>query len=583
MTTFSWLRGRPTTHARHTSRRSTGVAKKRPRDRKLALESLESRTMMSAAPGTLDLAFPASGPTAGSGYVNTAFPIPYAQLGVKKGLVIATPMINATAVLPSPVTYKGVTYSAGSIVAAGTVGYGPVPSWQEDSSFALAIYNPDGSLNKSFGSGGEVETTFFPVPSQGASLDDGTWASAVLLQNVNGSTKIVVTGFAMTTKWTSKYSSTHVSSFAVARYNMDGTLDTTFNSTGSSPGEELFTVSNWIVGLGTAGLQAGMAGDPQNANKVVASAGYLWSGGVNGIVRFNANGGIDTSFGNAGVAYASAISTDTYALPMVVQPDDKIIVGGYVRNTSEGEIGLTRFNADGSIDTSFGTGGLVMLANPNVGQAYALPLQSLSLQTVNGNLMVLAAGTELARFDTGITPAGNPDGIAPGTLDASFGAGGVTTFAGVGYPSPNTLVLARNGDIMLGESGALLAFTPNGALDTNFGSSGMVAATQFPFTGAGSPDNWPGWLGSLAIEADGNILAGGEVKGLFGAASYVAPTIVSTMATANSASASPIVSAQEATRSAAAFSDPLAADTVFANMDGQELRKMFLFFKATAP
>ena len=142
------------------------------------------------------------------------------------------------------------------------------------------------------------------------------------------------------------------------------------------------------------------------------------------------------------------------------------------------------------------------------------------------------------RFDSGITPSGTPDGVTPGTLDSGFAVNGLATLAlGLGVPNPDSVVLAPNGDIMLGMSNALMAFLPNGSLDTSFGSGGSVIASQFPFTGDGSTFNYPG-LYALAIGADGNILAGGEINGLFGVASYGAPATQPLMAAAMSTTSS---------------------------------------------
>ena len=148
---------------------------------------------------------------------------------------------------------------------------------------------------------------------------------------------------------------------------MDGTLDTTFNKTG----KELFNPqpATWVVGFGDGGLQIGLAGDPQNAGKIVASAGADWTDHsyTSGVVRFNANGGVDTSFGTGGVAYTAAplIAVGMNSpLAMVIQPDDKIIVGGQLNGGTIAAV--ERFTADGALDSSFGGSGngLLTLARP---------------------------------------------------------------------------------------------------------------------------------------------------------------------------------------------------------------------------
>ncbi len=252
---FSWLGGRPISHTRHTSRRSTRAGNKRAPTRKLAVETLESRTLMSASPaspGSMDPSFDPSGTT--PGIVTTAFPIPWSQLGVKSGLVSSNPQVAALAVLPTAQSYGKNSPPAGSVIAVGSQTYadasGPYAGVVEDASFLVAMYNPDGSLNKNFGSGGEVVTTFFTISD---SLH-GSYATSVVLDpvTVNGQiqTKILVTGYVDGRISTGKKTSTLAYDVAVERLNLDGTLDTTFNGTGkeliSSPSASSSSGSDWL-------------------------------------------------------------------------------------------------------------------------------------------------------------------------------------------------------------------------------------------------------------------------------------------------------------------------------------------------
>ena len=124
---------------------------------------------------------------------------------------------------------------------------------------------------------------------------------------------------------------------SLARYNADGSLDATFGSGG--------TEVSTIAGGGVAALypQAGTAND----GKIVEASGST-------VARFNANGSVDTSFGTNGkvtLPWSGSIGS------VVIQADGKIVVSGVVTSptSSDHVVDVTRLNANGSVDTSFGT------------------------------------------------------------------------------------------------------------------------------------------------------------------------------------------------------------------------------------
>src|SRR6266540_534170 len=137
-----------------------------------------------------------------------------------------------------------------------------------------------------------------------------------------------------------------------------------------------------------------------------------------------APGDLDTSFGTGGKVTTSFGSFYDEIDGLALQPDGKIVAGGYVETSStDSDFGLARYNPNGSLDTSFGTGGKVTTP---IGP-YALA-RSLVLQP-DGKIVVAGyeydGSTELfavARYNAG------------GSLDTSFGTGGkvTTAFAGGG-------------------------------------------------------------------------------------------------------------------------------------------------------
>ncbi len=503
MKLFSWLGNRPTTRARRTHSRSPGLRGKPSRTRRLAVETLESRTLMSASPGSLDSAFGPGAPTNGSGYATTAFPIPYSQLGSNK-----VEIVNGNSWDSGPTATAVAVEGDGKIIAAGNQAYTLTsnPGDVLDASFVVARYNTNGTPDTAFGSGGVVETTFFPINSKHPYEGNGSWATSVLVESVNGVSKILVTGYVQNS--TSK----GALEFYVAqeRLNMDGSLDTSF---GGGTGEALIAVPAW-GGTANAVLQS-------NGQVVVATGhnSFIAGNQYGELLRINQNGTLDTTFGPAsdkGIVPLSPLLPPTKQdLPTVVQPDDKIVVGGRVvvsvNGVNTNEIALVRYTKNGTLDPTFGSGGILTTLPPN---STGNVVSALTLETINNSVMLVVGGSAtpnafISRFDTGIRPDGTPDGVTPGALDTTFGTSGWTYFTA---GAPWSMVLAPDGDIIAGD-GSLLAFTPSGNLDPNFGSGGV--ASQYPFAGTG--------LQALAIASDGDILAVGQINGLFGIASYVPP------------------------------------------------------------
>jgi uncharacterized delta-60 repeat protein len=316
----------------------------------------------------------------------------------------------------------------GKIIVAG-VSFGPNPK------FALARYRNDGRLNAAFGTDGRVATDF----------TEGYDAAIALA--IQADRKIVAAG------------SSGDGKFALARYNMDGTLDHTFSRDGkvtTAFTEEAFGNAVAIQADGKILVAGGTYGD-----------GDQWLA----LARYNTDGTLDPTFGEGGRATESCC----FAFDIAIQADGKILTSNPV----------TRFNADGTPDSTFGgLAGNEMAIQPD-GKIIA--------SWVDGECF--GAGDcdywfVLERSD------------ADGVRDSTFGEGGEVIGPSVGQPAD--IAIQSEGQIVVatGSDGGfvLTRYLADGTLDTTFGRDGIVFTN---FTRYGDRP------GALAIQDDGKVVAVG--------------------------------------------------------------------------
>jgi uncharacterized delta-60 repeat protein len=257
----------------------------------------------------------------------------------------------------------------GKVVVAGNSRY----------RFALARYTRGGRLDASFGHGGTVVTDF------GAAADAN--AEAVAVQEDG---KIVVAG--------SDFHNSRLD-VALARYNRDGTLDHAFGSAGR-------VVTN--VGNGDRSASALVI---QSDGKLVVALGALAPHDDFALIRYDASGELDPSFGLEGRAATAAV----FPAALAIQRDGKLVTaGGYA-----GAFALARFLQDGSVDATFGQSGKLRTK-------FFAPARATGV-VVQADGRIVAAGTAggrdfaLARY------------TSTGRLDGTFGRGGkaLTDFGSV--------------------------------------------------------------------------------------------------------------------------------------------------------
>lgn len=220
--------------------------------------------------------------------------------------------------------------STGKIVAVGQTGS------LTDTSFALARYTTTGMLDVTFGINGRQVTSF----------DDGVDAAYAVAIQTND--KIVVAGIA------DNISGPGINNdFALARYEIDGALDPTFGNAGKV-----------MTAVGAADEGAFAVGIQQSTGKIVAAGAVLNAAGNNdfGVVRYNVDGSLDTTFAAGGPVPGTTLTDmaggNDVALALMIQPDDKIMVGGAAFVTNQGnDLALARYHADGGADMTFDADG----------------------------------------------------------------------------------------------------------------------------------------------------------------------------------------------------------------------------------
>jgi uncharacterized delta-60 repeat protein len=224
---------------------------------------------------------------------------------------------------------------------------------------------------------------------------------------------------------------------------------------------------------------------------------------------------LDTSFGDSGVVVTDVAGNQDIVTALLPQPDGKVVLAGYDTVgfqglASPGRIVLARYGADGSLDGSFGSGGIVLTDLPDSPSDRA---QDAALQPDGGIVVLAEIATSFASSYAALiryTAAGAPD--------ATFGGGQPVPTGGVGVVvAPGGRILVRGG--AAGPSGdsdfAVFAFNPDGSVDSHFGRGGL-AQTNFGTSsepGAGSRGA-SDLADMLAVAPDGSILVAGTSDAL---------------------------------------------------------------------
>jgi uncharacterized delta-60 repeat protein len=245
-------------------------------------------------------------------------------------------------------------------------------------------------------------------------------------------------------------------SFALMRYNSNGSLDTSFGTGGKV---------QTAVGGGARAVAI------QSDGKIVA-AGYNYDTYEFVLMRYNSNGSLDTSFGTNGKVQP-IIGQIGAVLAITIQSDGKIVAAGYSYNGIGNDFAITRYNGNGTLDTTFGSGGIVITKTT----AYLITgSEATSVNMQADGKIVTAGGSYIIRYNSN------------GSLDTSFGVGGEVLTgsyyemtSGVAIQADNRILAAGSAYNGSGSYGfALTRYYSDGSPDTTFAGSGRVVT---PVTG----------------------------------------------------------------------------------------------------
>ena len=311
----------------------------------------------------------------------------------------------------------------GKIVAAGWSNLGA------DHEFAVVRYNSNGSLDTTFDGDGIATTNFNTNDDQ---------ADGVAIQTDG---KIVVAG---------RSNNGSNDDFAVARFNSNGSLDTTFDTDG-------------MLTTNFSGQDRARDLALQTDGKIVV-IGQIGSGGADiGLARYNTNGSLDTTFDGDGKVNTDFFGFADQGREVAIQTDGKIVVASRIHNGVDEDFGVTRYNTNGSLDTTFDTDGKVNteISGEDMGEGVAL-LNDGRILVVGRSGLGVNQDFALVRYNSN------------GSLDTTFDTDGiVTTEVGgfdddgeaVAIQTDGKMVIAGHAMNASDDDVALTRYMPDGSVD----------------------------------------------------------------------------------------------------------------------
>lgn len=367
--------------------------------------------------------------------------------------------------------------SDGKALIAGAYRPGGGPA-----NFAVVRLNVDGSLDTTFGAGADLDgINGLATVAFGETNPVDDIARDIL---IDSSGKIVLVGQAQQT------TGSFLTGIGLARFNSNGTLDTTFGSGGTT----LTVQSGSVID--------GRSAEFDSSGKIVVG-GYILTGGAKDFVvaRYTSAGTLDTEdFGAGGMVATDFGGTGDDAFDVAIDGAGQIIAAG----TTGTQFALARYNPDGTLDLTFDVDGrqTTDVTGLVTDVIHDIVLEPDGQIVVAGETVGAFGNFVVARYNaTGsLDTAGfNSSGIQPGVFEHNAG----------GLSGGRDVVLQPNGSLLVvgfanadGNGDAVaLRVTPNGTLDTTFGSGGVQSKD------AGATNDR---LNAATLTPDGKLVAAGN-------------------------------------------------------------------------
>lgn len=292
----------------------------------------------------------------------------------------------------------------------------------------------------------------------------------------------------------------------LTRFNSDGNIDTSFGVNGFVDSILFTEVGGWNM------MKI------QSDDKIIVTGNLNNNGSWNfATARFNANGTIDTTFGTNGYAVTDfgAINGES-STTVEIQNNGAILVGGYMSQNSL-DVGIVRYFPNGTIDTTFGTNGKFMY---NFGTTTIPSTSGMSSDQISA-IRVNSAGKIIIGVSTNVNAVADNQSKfgficlnSNGTLDTTFGSngqkvvdfGGDDAIANIRLTSDDKIIATGRHDYKIGTTPyikiAISKLLENGDFDINFGNNGIVLANR-------DDSNLYDFSNDLSIQSDGKIICFG--------------------------------------------------------------------------
>jgi uncharacterized delta-60 repeat protein len=331
-----------------------------------------------------------------------------------------------------------------------------------------------GTLDPTFGNGGTV-TTNFANGSAGVGAFEQSNGDIVAVAQVD-----FVQGAA--------------TGIGLVRYTSTGALDTTFGTNGIT--NTIFAGFNFAP----FGFAVQKNGDILVAGEAVSSAGQIEFG----LARYTSNGILDATFGSGGLATTLVGVRVDVPTAMLLQPSGKIVMAGFEvgqEGVAPGMMSMVRYNSNGSLDTTFGTGGISLVTDTITGP------ETLALLSNGSYLAVGQNGSG----KTGVVVELNSKGV----LQSKVTAGTLTAALSSSQGGASPTIFQSNGDYIVavttctfhsecrGTKIGVSRFLETGSVDTSFNANSFESFDPTQTTSVGK---------ALAVQANGQIVVGGLIN-----------------------------------------------------------------------